>query len=120
MWPISWGVSSGLLMLMENRSEVDNSRWQTSQYYLYLACGYAAYFSAGRLAFTVVSCRIQESAVGGPRAATLLSFQESCWSTRTRTPRDSATSTEESARPSLPVPALSPPLKGLPLLTDPL
>lgn len=51
---------------------MDNSRWQTNQYYLYLACEYAAYFSAGRLVFTIIFCGIQESAVRGPRAATLL------------------------------------------------
>ena len=97
---------------------MDNSRWQMNQYYLYLACECAAYFSTGRLAFTIIFCRIQESAVVGPRAATLLSFQESCWNTRTRSPRDLATSTEGSARPSLLTPALSPSLKGLLLLTN--
>lgn len=66
-------------MLMENRSEMDNSRRQMNQYYLYLACEFTAYFSTGRLAFTIIFRGIQESAVSRPRAATLLSLQESCW-----------------------------------------
>lgn len=76
---------------------MDNSRWQRNQYYLYLACEYAAYFSAGRLVFTIIFCGIQESAVRGPRAATLLPLGGLL--EHSRTPRGLAAGTEGRASP---------------------